>query len=154
MNWLITNRSREFMCDYFDIWLSHKYPQIFCFSFFSEGIWCFRTVGGIQFTITSVSTSPHLREPIRSSRWTARRWWPGTPTTASVSGSRCALWPPPCLSGASGRRQEAWTHPHTRAVTHSHVMCASSCVDPRLLRQRKSPLWMETEEETEGDTCY
>lgn len=133
------------------IFKSQNTKKIICFSFFSEIICCFWTVGGIHLTSTSASTCLHLREPIRSSRWTARRCWPGTPTTASVSGSRHALWPPPCLSGTSGRRQEAWTHTLTHnAVTHSHVMCASSCVDPRLLQQRESPLYMETEGETEG----
>ncbi len=93
----------------------------------------------VAFQVIKLSASPHLREPSRSSRWTARMCWPGTLTTASVCGSR-ALCLPPCLSGKSGRQQEAWTHTLTHTVTHSHVMSPSFCVDPQLLQQSVSPL--------------
>lgn len=93
-----------------------------------------------------------LRAPGRSSRWTAPVWWLGTPTTASASSSRCAPCPPPCLSGTSERRQEAWTHNLTHGLAHSHVMWPPRCADPRRLAVHFC-MWSEMETKRRDEAC-
>lgn len=92
----------------------------------------------LEFQLRCLDDEPlsDLRALNRSSRWTARRCWPGTPTTASAT-ERRALGRPPCRSGESGRRRDAWTHTVTATDEHSHVtwsssFSSSSWADPRL----------------------
>lgn len=152
MNWLITNRSREFMCDYFDIWLSHKYPQIFCFSFL-KGFDVFGLLEEFnllllqyRLLLTCESQSDHLVGQLEGGG-PVHRPRPLYPGAAALSDPRHAC---PGRAG-DGRRPE---HTLTHAQSRTPMWCAPLPASIHGCSGNANHLSEWRQKKRRRDTCY